>query len=102
LNYVSGRPGNEIFLTFRNVGGSGLFFTRTGFICNSAKADWPLEGRLGHNWMWPVAAIGGMRLLTNSSQGCKRRHSGRALARTRNLEIPGSSLRNVRPVAIRH
>src|SRR4030088_1242553 len=26
LNYVSGRPGNEIFLAFRNVGGSGFFF----------------------------------------------------------------------------
>lgn len=26
LNYVSGRPGDEIFLAFRNIGGSGLFF----------------------------------------------------------------------------
>src|SRR5260370_26421580 len=25
LNYVRGRPGDEVFLTFRNVGGSGLF-----------------------------------------------------------------------------
>src|ERR1700680_44195 len=28
LNYVSGRPGNETYLTFRNVGGSGLFFIK--------------------------------------------------------------------------
>src|SRR6266849_3550835 len=25
LNYVRGRPGEEIYLTFRNIGGSGLF-----------------------------------------------------------------------------
>src|ERR1700710_2086829 len=25
LNYVSGRPGDEIFMTFRHAGGSGLF-----------------------------------------------------------------------------
>ena len=25
LNYISGRPGDEIYLTFRNIGGSGLF-----------------------------------------------------------------------------
>lgn len=26
MNYVSGHPGDEIFLAFRNIGGSGLFF----------------------------------------------------------------------------
>jgi hypothetical protein len=53
LNYVSGRPGNEIYLTIRHTGGSGLFprndrlylqFRRgrlTGW-----KGDW------GSRWMW--------------------------------------------------
>ncbi|MDB5628133.1 MAG: hypothetical protein JWQ51_473 [Tardiphaga sp.] len=53
LDYVSGRPGDEIYLTIRSVGGGGLFprtdklfqqFRRgrlTGW-----KADW------GRNWMW--------------------------------------------------
>src|SRR4030081_1902351 len=41
LNYVSGRPGNEIFLAFRNVGGSGLFFLK-----DPAFLQFP-KGRLG-------------------------------------------------------
>jgi hypothetical protein len=53
LNYVSGRPGDEIFFAIRNVGGSGFFprndrlylqFRRgrlTGW-----KGDW------GTRWMW--------------------------------------------------
>ena len=41
LNYVRGRPGKEVFLAFRNIGGSGLFTRRTGSFCNSAKAGWP-------------------------------------------------------------
>jgi hypothetical protein len=53
LNYVSGRPGNEIYLTIRHSGGSGFFprddrlylqFRRgrlTGW-----KGDW------GSRWMW--------------------------------------------------
>ena len=53
LSYVSGRPGNEIYLAIRDIGGSGLLnhhdrlflqFRRgrlTGW-----KGDW------GHNWMW--------------------------------------------------
>ena len=53
LSYISGRPGDEIYLTTRSVGGGGLFprndklflqFRRgrlTGW-----KADW------GRNWMW--------------------------------------------------
>lgn len=53
LTYVSGRPGNEIFLTFRDLGGSGLFphhdrlylLFRKGRLAGW-KADW------GENWMW--------------------------------------------------
>lgn len=53
LNYISGRAGDETFMTFRNIGGSGLFFHkdrlylqfRSGRLAGW-KADW------GHNWMW--------------------------------------------------
>lgn len=53
LHYLSGRPGDEIFLAIRTIGGGGFFprndrlflqFRRgklTGF-----KGDW------GRNWMW--------------------------------------------------
>ena len=44
LNYVSGRPGEEIYLTFRNVGGSGLFYKKDRSTCNSARAGSP-DGR---------------------------------------------------------
>jgi hypothetical protein len=53
LNYVSGRPGNEIYLTFRNVGGSGLFFIKDRLYLQFRKgrlAGW--KGDWGHNWMW--------------------------------------------------
>lgn len=53
LSYVSGRPGNEIYLAFRDIGGSGLLnhhdrlflLFRKGRL-TGWKADW------GHNWMW--------------------------------------------------
>jgi hypothetical protein len=53
LAYVGGRPGDEIYLAFRNVGGSGLFphqdrlylQFRSGKL-TGWKGDW------GHNWMW--------------------------------------------------
>jgi len=53
LTYVSGRPGDEVFLTFRDLGGSGLFphhdrlylQFRKGRLAGW-KADW------GENWMW--------------------------------------------------
>jgi len=53
LNYVSGSPGNEIFLVIRNVGGSGWSFRndplylqfRSGRL-TGWKADW------SRNWMW--------------------------------------------------
>jgi hypothetical protein len=53
LNYISGRPGDEIYLAFRNIGGSGLFFKKDRLYLQFRrgrlagwKADW------GHNWMW--------------------------------------------------
>jgi hypothetical protein len=53
LSYVSGRPGNEIFLVIRNVGGSRWSFRddplylqfRSGRL-TGWKADW------SRNWMW--------------------------------------------------
>ena len=53
LNYISGRPGNEIFLAFRNVGGSGLFLHKDRLYLQFRKgrlAGW--KGDWGHNWMW--------------------------------------------------
>ena len=53
LNYVSGRPGDEVFLTFRNLGGSGLFPSKHRLYLQFRKgrlAGW--KGDWGHNWMW--------------------------------------------------
>jgi hypothetical protein len=53
LNYVRGRPGEEIFLAFRNIGGSGLFTKKDRLFLQFRKgrlAGW--KGDWGHNWMW--------------------------------------------------
>ena len=53
LNYVSGRPGNEVFFTFRNLGGSGLFYNKHRLYLqfrDGRLAGW--KGDWGHNWMW--------------------------------------------------
>jgi hypothetical protein len=53
LQYVRGRPGEEIFLAFRNVGGSGLFYKKDRLFLQFRKgrlAGW--KGDWGHNWMW--------------------------------------------------
>lgn len=53
LNYVRGRPGDEIFLAFRDVGGSGLFRKRDRLYLQFRKgrlAGW--KGDWGENWMW--------------------------------------------------
>ena len=53
LNYIKGRPGDEIFLAFRNVGGSGLFLIKDRLYLQFRKgrlAGW--KGDWGHNWMW--------------------------------------------------
>lgn len=53
LSYVSGRPGDEIYLAFRNIGGSGLFNHHDRLYLQFRKgrlAGW--KGDWGHNWMW--------------------------------------------------
>ena len=53
LDYVSGRPGDEIYLAFRDIGGSGLFPQRHRLYLQFRKgrlAGW--KGDWGHNWMW--------------------------------------------------
>ena len=53
LNYVKGRPGDEVFLTFRDLGGSGLFPSKHRLYLqfrNGRLAGW--KGDWGHNWMW--------------------------------------------------
>ena len=53
LNYISGRPGDEIYLAFRNVGGNPLFFRNDRLYLQFRRgrlAAW--KGDWGHNWMW--------------------------------------------------
>jgi hypothetical protein len=53
LNYIKGRPGNEIYLAFRDIGGSGLFPHRHRLFLQFRKgrlAGW--KGDWGNNWMW--------------------------------------------------
>ncbi len=53
LNYINGRRGDEIYLAFRNIGGSGLFFQKHRLYLQFRKgrlAGW--KGDWGHNWMW--------------------------------------------------
>lgn len=53
LNYISGRPGDEIFLVFRENGGSGFFNRRDRLYLqfrHGRLAGW--KGDWGRNWMW--------------------------------------------------
>jgi hypothetical protein len=53
LNYISGRPGDEIYMAFRNVGGFVLFYRNDRLYLQFRKgrlAGW--KGDWGHNWMW--------------------------------------------------
>jgi hypothetical protein len=53
LNYISGPPGGEIYLAFRNLGGSGLFNHYHRLYLQFRKGrltGW--KGDWGHNWMW--------------------------------------------------
>ena len=53
LTYVSGRPGNEIYLAIRDVGGMLLFDRRDRLFLQFRKGrltGW--KGDWGHNWMW--------------------------------------------------
>src|ERR1700710_3046637 len=54
LNYISGRPGDEIYLVIRNyLSGSRLFNHRDRLYLQFRQgrlAGW--KGDWGHNWMW--------------------------------------------------
>lgn len=53
LNYISGRPGNEIYLAFRDDGGSGFFNRKDRLYLQFRKGrltGW--KGDWGRNWMW--------------------------------------------------
>ena len=53
LNYISGPPGDEIYLAFRNLGGSRLFVHYHRLYLQFRKgrlAGW--KGDWGQNWMW--------------------------------------------------
>jgi hypothetical protein len=53
LSYVSGRPGDEIYLAIRNLGGSGLINHNDRLFLlfrNGRLTGW--KGDWGHNWMW--------------------------------------------------
>ena len=53
LRYISGRAGDEIYLAFRNIGGSGLFIQHHRLFLqfrNGRLAGW--KGDWGNNWMW--------------------------------------------------
>jgi hypothetical protein len=53
LNYISGKPGDEVFLVFRPIGGSGFFNRRDRLYLQFRRgrlAGW--KGDWGRNWMW--------------------------------------------------
>jgi hypothetical protein len=53
LKYISGGPGDEIYLAYRNMGGSGLFSHKNRLYLQFRQgrlAGW--KGDWGHNWMW--------------------------------------------------
>jgi hypothetical protein len=53
LQYVRGRPGNEIYLALRNLGGSGLVPYRNRLFLQFRQgrlAGWKED--YGENWMW--------------------------------------------------
>lgn len=53
LQYVKGRPGNEVYLALRDVGGSGLIPYRHRLFLqfrHGRLAGWKED--YGENWMW--------------------------------------------------
>jgi len=53
LSHISGRPGNEVYLAIRNIGGSGLINHNDRLYLqfrSGRLAGW--KGDWGHNWMW--------------------------------------------------
>ncbi len=53
LTYISGRPGDEIYLAFRHAGGTGFFNRKDRLYLQfrgGRLAGW--KGDWGRNWMW--------------------------------------------------
>ncbi len=53
LTYIKGRPGDEIYLAYRDIGGSGLFPRKDRLFLQFRKGrltGW--KGDWGQNWMW--------------------------------------------------
>jgi hypothetical protein len=53
LNYISGRPGDEIYLAFRHAGGTGFFNRKDRLYLQFRRGrltGW--KGDWGRNWMW--------------------------------------------------
>jgi len=53
LTYISGRPGDEIFLVFRHAGGTGFFNRKDRLYLQFRRgrlSGW--KGDWGRNWMW--------------------------------------------------
>jgi hypothetical protein len=53
LTYISGRPGDEIYLVFRDIGGTGFFNRKDRLYLQFRRgrlAGW--KGDWGRNWMW--------------------------------------------------
>jgi hypothetical protein len=53
LTYLRGRPGDEIYLAIRDIGGSGFFERRDRLFLQFRKGrltGW--KGDWGKNWMW--------------------------------------------------
>jgi hypothetical protein len=53
LTWIRGRPGDEIYLAFRDIGGSGFFNRKDRLYLQFRRgrlAAW--KGDWGRNWMW--------------------------------------------------
>lgn len=53
LTYLRGRPGDEIYLAYRDIGGSGFFPRKDRLFLQFRKGrltGW--KGDWGQNWMW--------------------------------------------------
>lgn len=53
LTYLRGKPGDEIYLAYRDIGGSGLFPRKDRLFLQFRKGrltGW--KGDWGTNWMW--------------------------------------------------
>jgi hypothetical protein len=53
LTYLRGRPGDEIYLAYRNIGGSGFFARKDRLFLqfrHGRLTGW--KGDWGTNWMW--------------------------------------------------